>query len=202
MSIRRGVLENAVLQLLETRLMQPEAVAQFIKMVGEEVNARNGTASAAHAQLQSERVTITRKLEGLYDAIADGLRTTGLKTKLEDLEARLTQIDAALSVPAPTPVRLHPNLSELYRRKVAKLAVTLADPEIRTPALETIRGLIEAVTVHAAPEGITLELEGALAAMVGLAQGETAKSPLESGLGASSVEVVAGAGFEPAAFRL
>lgn len=139
-----------MLQLLETRLMQPEAVAQFIKTVGEEVNARNGTASAAHAQLQSERVTIIRKLEGLYNAIAEGLRTTGLKTKLEDLESRLTQIDTALSAPAPTLVRLHPNLSELYRRKVAELTGTLADPEIRTPALETICGLIEAVTVHGA----------------------------------------------------
>jgi len=38
--------------------------------------------------------------------------------------------------------------------------------------------------------------------MVGLAQGATAKSPLESGLDVGSVEVVAGAGFEPAAFRL
>lgn len=56
--------------------------------------------------------------------------------------------------------------------------VTRAAP----PALETIRGLIETVTVHVDPEGIKLELEGALSAMVGLAQDWTAKSPLESGL--------------------
>ena len=201
-SIRRGVLEEAVLQLLKTRLMQPEAVAQFIKTVGEEMNARNGNASAAVAKLQSERTTVVRKLEGLYDAIADGLRTPGLKGKLEELEVRLAEIDQDLTAPAPSPVRLHPNLSEMYRRKVAALAETLADPEIRTPALETIRGLIEAVTVHVTPEGSKLELEGALAAMVGLAQGQTAKSPLGSGLDASSVEVVAGTGFEPVTFRL
>ena len=64
------------------------------------------------------------------------------------------------------------------------------------------RVLIEAVTVHITAESIMLELEGALAAMVVLAQGGTAKSPLGSGLDASSVLVVAGAGFEPATFRL
>ncbi|WP_281281802.1 recombinase family protein [Paracoccus gahaiensis] len=152
-SMRRGVLENAALQLLQTRLMQPEAVAQFIKTVGEEMNARNGNASANVATLQMERAAITRKLEGLYDAIAEGLRTAGLKGKLEELEARLAEIEAALSAPAPSPVRLHPNLSEMYRRKVAALAATLSDPEIRTPALETIRGLIEVVTVHVPPGG-------------------------------------------------
>lgn len=104
----------------------------------------------------------------------------------------MAEIDQDLTAPAPSPVRLHPNLSEMYRRKVAALAETLADPEIRTPALETIRSLITAVTVHAKPEGVKLELEGALAAMVGLAQGQTAKSPLGSGLDASSVHVVAG----------
>lgn len=135
-------------------------------------------------------------------AIADGLRTTGLKGKLEDLEARQSDIELALSAPAPSPVRLHPNLSEMYRHKVAALAETLSDPEIRMPALETIRGLIAAVTVHVTPEGIKLELEGALSAMVGLAQGRTAKSPLGSGLNGSSVEVVAGTGFEPVTFRL
>lgn len=116
--------------------MQPEAVAQFIKAVGEETNVRNGTASAAHAQLLTERATVTRKLEGLYDAIADGLRTAGLKTRLEALETRLAEIDEALSAPAPSLVRLHPNLSKLYRRKVSELADTLTDPELRTLALE------------------------------------------------------------------
>ena len=73
---------------------------------------------------------------------------------------------------------------------------------IRTPALETIYCLIEIFTVHVTPEAITLKLEGALAALAGLAQGGTAKSPLGSGLYAGSVLLVAGAGFEPAAFRL
>ncbi len=204
-SIRRAVLEEAVLGLLRDRLMQPDAIAAFIRAVGEESNARHGTAAVDRSRQQAERAGVARKLEGLYDAIAEGLRTPGLKGRLEALEARLAELDAALEAPAPSPVRLHPNLAEMYRRKVAELAATLQDPEIRTPALETIRGLIERVVVRVSAAGITLELEGALAAMVGLAQGAGgqascahAKSPALAGLGgvggSGSVEVVAGAG--------
>jgi len=60
--------------------------------------------------------------------IADGMRTAGLQSKLEGLEARLAQPDVELAVPAPSPIRLHPNLSELYRRKTGEFAATLADP--------------------------------------------------------------------------
>jgi site-specific DNA recombinase len=201
-SVRRSVLEEAVLELLRDRLMQPEAVAQFIKAFGEETNARNGLATADRSRMQADRTMVSRKLDGFYDAIADGLRTPGLKSKLEELEAKLVQIDEKLSAPAPSPVRLHPNLSDLYRRKVTELAVTLADPEIRTQALETIRGLIETVTVHMSPGGIKLELEGALSAMIGLAQSDKTKSSQSSEQLFRSVEVVAGTGFEPVTFRL
>ncbi|OJH43997.1 hypothetical protein [Paracoccus sp. SM22M-07] len=76
---------------------------------------------------------------------------------------------------------MYPNLSEDFRLKVTELADTLSDPEIRTRALEIILGLIEAVTVRATPAGIILELEGALAAMIGLAQGGTQKASRAGG---------------------
>jgi DNA invertase Pin-like site-specific DNA recombinase len=194
-SVRRNVLEEAVLSLLRDRLMQPEAVAAFIAAYTSEVNLERGAESADRSRLASERSQIARKLEGLYDAISEGLRTAGLKDRLEDLEARLAELDAKLKAPAPSPIRLHPNLTEIYRRKVGDLAATLSDPEIRTSALETIRGLITRVTVCDGADGITLQLEGALTAMIGLAQND--KSPPGGGLDADvlarSVKVVAGA---------
>jgi site-specific DNA recombinase len=69
---------------------------------------------------------------------------------------------------------------------------------------KTIRGLITRVTVCDGADGITLPLKGALTAMIGLAQND--KSPpgggLDVGILARSAKLVAGAGFEPAAFRL
>ncbi len=100
----------------------------------------------------------------------DGLRTAGLKAKLEEMEARLAEIDGKLAVPAPSPVRLPPQLSEIYRRKVGELSKTLADPEIRPMALETMRGLINCVTIHERSERVRIDLAGAITALVGLAQ--------------------------------
>jgi site-specific DNA recombinase len=197
-SFKRHELEGIVLNLLRTRLMRPEAVAAFVASVSREMNAGRAAETAARARLTTERMQITRRLEGLYDAIADGLCTAGLKTKLEEMEAQLAEVDAKLSAPAPSPVRLHPQLSEIYRRKVEDLSATLADTEIRPAALETIRGLITAVTIHeTADNGIRIDLDGAITALVGLAQPEA-----EAFLSSGSVEVVAGVGFEPTTFRL
>ena len=197
-SFRRGELEDAVLDLLRNRLMQPDAVAEFVRAFGAEMNAQRGDDTALRSRQEAERAALKRKLEGLYDAIAEGLRTPGLKEKLEDHEARVMALDEALAAPAPSPVRLHPNLSELYRRKVTELSATLTDPGIRMQALEVVRGLIERVTVHTDDDGtVTLDLEGALTAMLSLAQPEAGRA-----LGEGSVKVVAGVGFEPTTFRL
>ncbi|WP_085891514.1 recombinase family protein [Roseovarius litorisediminis] len=196
-SFKRKELESVVLNLLRDRLMRPEAVAAFVASVSREMNAGRAEETAARARLTSERNQITRRLDGLYDAIADGLRTAGLKTKLEDMEAQLAEVDAKLAAPPPSPVRLHPHLSEIYRRKVEELSETLADPEIRPVALDTIRGLIQSVTIYETEGGVQIDLQGAITALVGLAQPDA-----EAFLGGRSVKVVAGVGFEPTTFRL
>ena len=196
-SFKRGDLEEVVLTLLRERLMRPEAVAAFITSVSREMNAGRAEESAARARLETERAQVTRRLDGLYEAIADGLRTAGLKTRLEEMEARLAEIDAKLAAPAPSPVRFHPQLSAIYRRKVDELSETLADPEIRPMALETMRGLIQSVTIVETADGMRIELDGAITALVGLAQ-----PGAEIVLGVGSAKVVAGVGFEPTTFRL
>ncbi|MFC3614535.1 hypothetical protein ACFORG_12240 [Lutimaribacter marinistellae] len=54
---------------------------------------------AARSRLQAERDAAARKLDGLYDALAEGLRTPGLKAKLEELEAKIAHLDAKLGSP-------------------------------------------------------------------------------------------------------
>ena len=196
-SFRRSTLEEAVLQLLRDRLMQPDAVAAFVSEFGREMNTRNSSVVAERERLASQRTSLARKLDGLYDAIAEGLRTPGLKDRVMAMETELSDLDTKLADRAPETVRLHPNLPDLYRRKVADLAATLEDPALRQPALELIRGLITRVTVRIAEGGPVLELEGALSAMI-----DAAQPGWLSGVDRCSVEVVAGAGFEPAAFRL
>ncbi len=196
-SYKRHELESAVLDLLRNRLMQPEAVAEFIGAVGRELNSERNEASAKRGTLEKERIQLQRMIDGLYDAIADGIRTPGLQAKLEGMETDLADLDARLAAPAPSPVRFHPNLSDIYRQKVTDLAQTLSDADIRPMALDAIRSLIQSVTIYETESGTEIELDGAITALVGLAQPEA-----EAMISSCSVKLVAGVGFEPTTFRL
>jgi len=89
-------LEDAVLDLLRNRLMQPDAVSAFVAEFGKELNARNGSATTERQRLTSERTALARKLDGLYDSIADGLRTQVMNDRLAEMEASLAHLDARL----------------------------------------------------------------------------------------------------------
>lgn len=91
---------------------------------------------------------MSRKLDALIEAIADGFRSDGLQAKLAALESRKKALEQDLSgSPAPAP-RFHPNLAGLYRRKVERLHEALTDPTVRDNALSSLRGLIEGVVMH------------------------------------------------------
>ena len=111
--------------------MQPSPIGESIAAVGGKTNAERTQTTAERTRLTSERAQISRRLDGLYNAIADGLRTTGLQQKMQDMAAKLSEVDAKLAEPMPSPVRFHPQLSEIYRRKVTNLAEKLKDPKIR-----------------------------------------------------------------------
>jgi site-specific DNA recombinase len=203
-SLRRGKVEDVILNALKCRLMAPDLVEEFIVAFHAETNKAIREAGTLNKVKEQELAKVTRQLDGLYDAIADGLRTAGLKEKLEDLEARKQELAAELAAQPAAPPLLHPNLAELYRRKVEALHQTLRDPVTRDEALGLIRGLIEQVIVHPSADGPELELVGEIASMVALAQAQAPGSGGPDVLGAyrSSVKVVAGRGFEPLTFRL
>ena len=133
-----------------------------------------------------------RKLDGLVDAIADGLRAPDLQRRLDELGARKKELEVRLDAPALSPVRLHPNLADLYRQKVTELHAALDDPELRTEALDLIRSLIERVEFCPAKDGVRIELVGEIANMVRLSAGPQS---LGSTVERSSVKVVAGVGY-------
>ena len=206
--IKRDRIEEIVLETLKTRLMEPHLVEEFIRAFHAEINRLEKERNMGHGHITREIGQITRQLDGLYDAIADGLRTQGLQSRLEDLEHRKSDLEAQITnVPPPAPV-LHPNLAELYRRKVQNLHTCLNNPGDRTEATEILRDLIEVIKVRNLDDGIEIELVGEIANMVELAQSTAQKGKAASEEAASlrhyrsSVKVVAGAGFEPTTFRL
>ena len=90
---------------------------------------------------------------------------------------------------------LHPGPAEVYRRKVEKLTEALNKDELRSEAAEILRSTIQAIRLVPEDGELMIELVGTLS----LGQ---EKSPRPFGPGAGQLTLVAGAGFEPAAFRL
>ena len=84
--------------------MQPEHVAEFVAEYTAEYNRLNSERSAALASHKHELESVTRKLDGLIDAIAEGMRAPGLQQKLDALEARKAELtrlieNAGISLP-------------------------------------------------------------------------------------------------------
>ena len=71
-------------------------------------------------------------------AIAEG-RASDLQARLDDLSVRRDALERALDRDAAPPVRLHPNLAQVYRRKVEQLHAGLAEPTIRDEAVAIFR---------------------------------------------------------------
>ncbi len=202
-SIKRSVLESLILDALKSQLMHPDLVKEFVTAFHKETNRLNRDRELARDHGLKELNGVSRKLDNLIEAIADGLRTPGLKSKLEELERRKQELEQELEgAPVPAP-RLHPNLAEIYRRKVEALHEALAEPQTRDEALGILRGLVERFEVHPIEGGFEIELIGEIARMVELSldPNGTKKTALDERT-ACSVKVVAGAGFEPATFRL
>ncbi len=71
---------------------------------------------------QAELGKVRHKIERLIDALTDGTPAIAVTGRLRELEQRRLTLEAELATSeAPAP-RLHPNLAEIYRQKVAGLA--------------------------------------------------------------------------------
>ncbi|MFC0340761.1 hypothetical protein [Paracoccus niistensis] len=93
------------------------------------------------------------------------------------------------------------DLTALYRAHVDDLARTLSGGEVAGRASDELHRLIARIVVRWDPEHRRndLDLQGDLVAMLAGADNKKAASWEAAG---SSLRLVAGAGFEPAAFRL
>ncbi|MDB5376504.1 MAG: putative recombinase, partial [Rubritepida sp.] len=77
-------------------------------------------------KLRRELQAVERKLSNLLDALAEGLRSSGLQDKISGLEAERDRLTLALEDTRPIQLRLLPNLGQAYRRSVERLRDALA----------------------------------------------------------------------------
>jgi DNA invertase Pin-like site-specific DNA recombinase len=201
--IRRQQLEERVLGGLKDRMLSPDLVTAFVEEFNAEVRRRSGTADADRTAARKALADVERKIAGILRAIEDGAYNPTLTERLTVLEREKTIATAKLkATDTVTPIRLHPNLPDLYRRKVAALTEALNRPDAAAEAGDLIRGLIDRVVLTPADGALRAELRGDLATLAAFAEGRANKNPGAAGAGPGLLSVVAGIGFEPMTFRL
>src|SRR5262249_15487912 len=197
-TIRRDVIEASVRRGLSRHWMGrglgKDSAAEFQR----EVNRLNAGREQEYAARRAELERVGRQIRGIVEAIKDGLRTPAMKDELLALEAHKVELAAALA-PTPAP-RLHPNLAEIYRRKVIRLREELNRSELRAGAAQALRGLISQVRLIPEDGHLGIELAGDLAAILAFAVSK--KMPVRVGPDGQQATMVAGVGFEPTTFRL
>ncbi|KAB2705929.1 recombinase family protein [Brucella intermedia] len=208
-TIPREELERRVLAGLRERMMTPEVAAEAMRAYAEETNRLNRERRSNGDVWKAELVKIEKQIGGIIEAIKAGMFHPSMKSEMDALEARKTELTEQLAdIPEDVPDLL-PSASAIYARKVAALTAALAKPEERLQAAEALRMLIEKIVLAPGPERgeIYATLHGELRTILEWTERQAigkAGKMTKPAVGAAglSVSMVAGAGFEPAAFRL
>ena len=203
-SIRRPILEERVHAGLKDRLMAPEAAADAVCAWAEEINRRNRERSASGEADRKELVDIEKKMATMISVIEDGGYVKGMVDRLRELEARQEDLKQRLATLPPEIPDIHPNIDGIYRRKVARLARALGKTEERDAAASAIRGLIDRIVLTPGEKRGDLEitLRGDLGTILEWTGNHPETTKTDTPMSGMSVSVVAGAGFEPAIFKL
>ena len=193
--IRRVEIEERVMAGLREKLMAPEAAAEAMKAYAEETNRLNQERRASGVTDRKELAGIEKKIASMLDAIEEGGYVRGMSDRLRELEARQDEINARLSA-APVDIPdIHPNIADIYRRRVARLANALDHPEDRDAAATAIRGLIERIVLTPSEQWAEMDavLHGDLGAILEWAGNGRENTKTDIPMPEMSVSVVAGA---------
>ena len=230
--IRRSELESRVLHAMREHLMQPGLFKEFCEEFTRAVNRGRMDAASELTAKRAELKKIEAQIEKMLQAIMDGFYSSSMKEKMTALEARKAELSHNLEQAKEPPPLLHPNMALLYRERIDELFKALEDEQTYLEASEGIRSLVGRIVISpVVGDRAELWLEGDLAAILSLAAGrkiptnaednrvlqslnageaetfgQKRKNRPEGAVQADAPQVltslVAGAGFEPATFRL
>jgi site-specific DNA recombinase len=148
--IRLAELESRVLDGLQRRLLDPDAIAAYVREYHAERARLRHTERRRVVDLEKRAEAIAGELGRLVDAIATGLAgAASVRDRIVALEAEKKAVDAERAAlrQADDVVALHPKTIERYRARVADLgrALTAAAPGAETARLSAIAILRELV---------------------------------------------------------
>ncbi|AQR61860.1 hypothetical protein BZG35_09505 [Brevundimonas sp. LM2] len=193
--IKGREIEARVLAAIKDRLLAPERVAIAVEEARRAAESDARTLALGRSKAEAELAEVKRRADRLVDEVADGVMTgLAVRDRLSMLETRRSELQTELATaPAVSIVALHPRMADHYREVVASLerALERSESEAAMDARDLVRRLIETVVVRPLPErgAFALTVQGKIAALVDQD-------------GDNTMKVGAGAGFEPATFRL
>ena len=214
LKVKRVDLERLVGDAIRHRWMNEDAMARLRAEVIEERERLLGSSEETRVTLTAAIKQKQAQVNRVVNAITDAGHNPALITKLKQLEAEEvgleTKLRALETVEPPAPLDITEEVDAMIRAAAQQIEQAISRPvHPDAPKLrEMVRGMIERITISRHESGaIEVGVRGAFAGVMraaGLVERhalKTTKAPDAFASGAS-LSVVAGAGFEPAAFRL
>lgn len=171
-TIARDAVEKRVLNGLQSRLMHPDLIREYIITCQQEIQRERSDTLAARSEHERRHARVVWEIENIVTAISKGMFYESMKAKMDALETERVDLEAKLvALPEPEPVILHPGLADIYARKVADLATALNDRDGRQEAAALLRRLIETVILTpdpGQPDDHRIELVDELGAILSL----------------------------------
>ena len=143
-------LEERVLNGLRDILLGNEAlIDEFASEFKRELKRHRKETGVAGRHLSKELQQVERGIKRCLDFITGGDGDPGsVREQLNGLESRKRELVNELQAQPIRVVELHPNLADLYRRKIIELKQILDDEATRPRAFDIIRSLIGHIEVH------------------------------------------------------
>ena len=113
---------------------------------------------------------VEQDIRAIIDGIKAGFRSDAMRDELEKLEAQKRDIKSELTENKSSPVRLHPNLADIYQSKIEKLREALNREGSRPEAANILRSLIEEIRLVPKDGKLHVHLVGHLAQLLALGQ--------------------------------
>ena len=200
-SIARHHVEERVLAALQQQLAEPDLIKEYLRAYQEERDRLQGQEQAVSEALRKKIEKLKAQIDRAVNAILKGTASATLTTRLGEMEEEAKRLEQELAnLQADTqPFTMHPQSAKTYVRIIDRLKDHLDDLPVgkeRDDIFLQIRQLIDCVTII--PKGerkpVDIEVKGLLAALLSLSADPTEMK--------CRGVLVAGAGFEPATFRL
>ncbi len=221
LTMKKETLEQTVLNSLKNHLMDEDLCKEFCDEYVSHMNKLRIEHNASLNGYKAEYKKVYRQLDKMVDAIADGAEFAPMKGKMQALENRRIELEVLIENTKEAPILFHPNMGNRYQSEIKKLIEALNTNTHREEAAQLIRSLVDRIILSPADtaDKLVIDLQGDLAGILSMATGkekslikknllwlassDIALKNIEGNNDPSDIQaMVAGAGFEPATFRL